>query len=129
MLAARLTVRVNVGDHVQLGILRIEVLAEHMMLQLAEMPAEGDVRLARQALMTEQKHAMAVERRGHGRHLAGIERAAEVEIENLSREVSSSQWLNVQCGDCLHGIGHGDLPLWRRCCTSDKVPRKRRLRW
>ena len=55
MLAARLAVLVEIGQHVDLGMFLVAViLAEHVHLHLAEIACEGDLRRRRQIDVTEK---------------------------------------------------------------------------
>ena len=87
MLAGRLAVLVGVGQHVDLGMLRVFlILVHHVDLDLAERAREGDLRRGRQVDVAEQDQLVVEERLVHLVEHFRLDRLRERDAGDLAAE-------------------------------------------
>ena len=81
-------VRPDVGQLENLWVPVLVILVEQVNLELAEIPAEGDVRRRRQLLIPEHQDAMTIEGCAQGRDSSGIERLRGVDADCRDPELA-----------------------------------------
>src|SRR5690606_17711951 len=101
--AGRLTVLDDVGDDEDLRVAGQQELAQHVDLQLAEAAAEGDVLFRGQVLVAEDHYAVIQMGAMHTGEIGVVERAGQVDADDLGAEHGVQRTDLERLGGCGGG--------------------------